>query len=64
MKWISVDQELPDIRTEVIVCYKKYADPVIFGRLEKTNNFGLQWYDDEGYLITPSHWMPKPVPPK
>ena len=60
MEWISVNDELPNFRFEVIVC-DKYGN-VTTGWFSKVKYRFTDNDDDEYQHIT--HWMPLPKPPK
>lgn len=64
-KWISVDDRLPDIDTEVLICTDKglyydvaqYSGGKKFWTLERNPDC---WVTVSGV----THWMPLPEPPK
>ena len=72
MKWISVQNELPKLDTEVLITNGEW---VHFGCIESDYyncendeleatwvGYGLGW-DGESAKVEPTHWMPKPTPP-
>ena len=64
MKWISVNDKLPKNHDQVIVYYPHYQDPVIIANFHQYKELRSEWIDIDGYSIAPTHWMPKPEPPK
>jgi hypothetical protein len=60
--WVSVDDYLPQIDFDVIVCE---GDDVFTDILRSGAVDGEYWFDSEisrGYTIT--HWQPLPKPPE
>ena len=65
MEWIPVDgKNLPEDHDEVLVVYPYYQDPVTIATFHKYGDSKIEWIDLDGYRISPTHWMPKPEPPK
>ena len=64
MKWISVNDKLPKNHDQVIVYYPHYQDPVIIANFHQYKELRSEWIDIDGDSIAPTHWMPKPEPPK
>ena len=59
--WISVEDRLPDIGVEVIVC-DNYRD--VYTDYRRKDN--KDWNEPRKYIIDIyyTHWMPFPKPPK
>lgn len=47
MKWISVDDQMPELRTNVLVAVRKYEEPTFTISIGFTRVLGKKW-DDEG----------------
>ena len=61
-RWISVEERLPDVKKEVIVC-----DKMPNGMRYVTTAFMLEdcaFLNDCGRMYEVTHWMPLPEPPK
>jgi hypothetical protein len=59
--WISVEERLPQINTDVLVC-NETDKCVVCGFYDRR-----KWYntfDESGCEIIPTHWQPLPQPPK
>lgn len=58
-EWISVNDRLPKTM-ELVFVYRKGLDIV---RIEYLMNDG-EWFNDDIYKASVTHWMPLPEPPK
>lgn len=58
-QWIPVEDELPKVSGDYIICEKR-------GFVKEAHYFELDdlWMLPGGALVSPTHWMPKPVPPR
>ena len=64
MKWISVDDKLPEPEASVLVYpYQNVYDEdfVITGYYEPVMS---SWFSERGMEIKVTHWMPLPLPPE
>ncbi len=64
MKWISVNDYLPDADFEVLVCFD---DVVQIDIMRQGPVHGDYWFDserDSRGAINITHWMPLPEPPQ
>lgn len=59
-KWISVNDRLPVLNTDVLVCEGEDVFSAYFWNYCGVETFHSS-HDQEAY---PSHWMPLPEPPK
>lgn len=58
-QWIPVEEELPKVSGDYIICEKR-------GFVKEAHYFELDdlWMLPGGALVSPTHWMPKPQPPR
>lgn len=58
IKWIPVDQQLPDDEMTVMVCHPTLNEPVWFGYHEESN-----WYTPDGCWLETAvtHWAEMPA---
>lgn len=73
-EFISVKDELPEINEPVIVFYqipgtaRKYYDHIEIGKLKSIiigkDHPITKWWDLCQNVIVPTHWQPRPEPPK
>ena len=57
-RWIPVEERLPELSQDVIICDGRLGDLIIAWRARNTGNF----YNGEQQLH-PTHWMPLPPLP-
>ena len=57
--WISVKESLPKVSGDYIICEKR-------GFVREAHYFELDdlWMFHGGALVSPTHWMPLPQPPR
>ena len=58
-QWIPVEEELPKASGDYIICEKR-------GFVREAHYFELDdlWMLHGGALVSPTHWMPMPMPPQ
>ena len=76
MKWISVNERLPEIDEYVLIYWKLqkdkkeggYWDMLEIAKVEsithRKDSVSVSWIDCDYNAKTPTHWMPLPEPPK
>lgn len=65
LKWISVEDRLPEPFKPVLVAYNNGTVDLI-GWQNWKNDGEMSYRDDEAWenIVTVTHWMPLPMPPK
>lgn len=66
MKWISVEERLPELNQGVLIYFKGYITGghiIKVDHLIKYHNNPAEWKYTQG-LSKITHWMPLPEPPK
>ena len=58
--WISVEDELPKIETEVLMVSSGYTGP-LYGYRCNDGKKGWYCYNDDNYWHNITHWMPLPA---
>lgn len=62
-RWISVEDELPKMETEVLMVSSGCTD-TLFGYRCKAGKNGWYCYNDDDYWHNITHWQHLPQPPK
>ncbi len=63
MEWISVDIEIPEFNTPVLMYCKIYGRYI--GWYQQIEGECGNWHDGNVLgVLPPTHWMPLPEPPK
>jgi len=65
MKWISVEERLPEYSKRILLCNRAQNMKIVVGYRAYTHKYGEHYKiaccheQDKGY-ISPTHWMPLP----
>jgi hypothetical protein len=66
-KWISVEERLPEVGKEVLICDARDSFLGMFSLEEMKSDEVYYWFDGDGWRLPSdevTHWMPLPEPPK
>lgn len=67
VKWISVEERLPEVGKEVLICDARDSFLGMFFLVERKSDKVYFWHDGGGWRLPSdevTHWMPLPEPPK